>query len=265
METQTIINPITQTTRPNFVSDNYGFVQTQPIVEMLAEHGWTLEKTAFARVKRAEKNGFQKHQLVFARRDAMLQAARDGEYPRMLLTNSHDRTSGLSFNFGWFRMACENGLIVGSALMSSFKVYHIGHDLETKVRTAIEAALLRFPEVEQTRQLMKQTVLTSEQIAELTVNTNKAVSELRGFDIQSPLYNVQRREDTDFSLWTVFNVLQEQSLSALTGSQTSVDPVSGEIRIKQYRARKVKSITVDQKINQAVFNEAYKMLKQAGA
>ena len=258
------LNPITQTVRPNFVSENYGFVQTQPLIELVSSYGWQVDKITLPKVRKASREGFQKHQIAFRPNNWGMLLERDGEYPRILLTNSHDRTSALSFNFGWYRFACDNGLMVGSAFLSAFKVYHSGQHLEVKAREAIEAALTRFPEVEQCRQLMRSTLLNADDIAELTINVNKAVSEIRDFSIQTPLYNIQRKADTSRDLWTVFNVLQEQSLGAQTGTKTEIDVTSGEIRSRQLRARKVKSLALDQKINKAVFDEAYKMLQKVG-
>jgi len=267
--TDTVINggltSVMQTHRPAFVSQNYAFIQTAPLIRLVQEYGWKLRSCKTPRVKKAGREGFQKHYLEFVPNNVDTLLARDGETPRIVLINSHDRTSALSFNFGWFRMACENGLYVGDSFLSSFKVYHTGKGLEEKCREAMSEALRRFPEVESVRQRMKQIVLTSDQISQLTILTNRAVCGVRNLNsIESPLYNIQRQADVGRDLWTVYNVLQEQSLSAINGSVVELD-ANGVIRSRKKKARKVKSLQLDQKINKAVFDEAYNMLLKVGA
>lgn len=260
-----ILASVNQTQRPSFVSDNYGFIQTAPLVQLMQSYGWHVSKINAPKVRKVAREGFQKHYLEFLPSNAEQLLARDGETPRIVLINSHDRTSAFTLALGWFRAICENGLLAGDSIVGAFKVFHSGRELERKVYELVGNALERFPQVDQARIAMRSTLLNSEQIAELTINVNKEVCQLRKLEsINSPLYNIQRREDQSQDLWTVFNVLQEQSLSAVNGTRAE-QTNDGTIRSNRIKARKVKSLELDHKINKAVFEQAYNMLQKVGA
>src|SRR5690606_17776822 len=80
------------------------------------------------RVRKEEKRGFSKH-LVRLRRhnEEMI----DGNYPEIVLINSHDGSTSYQMRAGIYRMVCTNGLVVGNELYKQ-KVRHEG-DVVTRV------------------------------------------------------------------------------------------------------------------------------------
>lgn len=255
---QFILDPVKQSMRPSFVSENYGFVQTQPLVELIENTGWKLESTKVARVYKKERQGMQKHQLTFRHPNY---ASDIESVPQLILRNSHDRTSALEFHLGIFRFACSNGLIIGDSLLSSFKVYHTGKDLESKVKKVLIETLGNVPKVLETRQLMKQKGLSNQEYSDFLNSAKELVQDIRGFESidSSWLERIRRQEDTSQDLWTVFNRTQENALGSLTGIEVAVNDRGEQVR-RMKRGRSVKSLDMDLKLNKGLFNIAMNYL-----
>lgn len=246
---------IEQVNRPGFVSPNYAFIQTAPIITSILEQGFELNSIRQARTRKIERQGFEKHQLIFTH---PTQGADSDSVLRCLVRNSHDRTSALEFHLGFFRFACENGLIVGSSLMGSFKVYHTGN-IQDKINETIHKMLLNVPKVIETREAMRSKVLTLQQCRDFDFNAAAIIRDIRKVDVSSSehfnLDVIRREADMGLDLWSTFNRVQESALGALTGVRTTTLP-SGEVQRKVIRSRKIKSLDIDTRLNTKLFDLA---------
>lgn len=253
------INPINQTNRPQFVSDKYGFIQTQPIVSMLADNGWQLVETKITKAKKAEREGFTKHKLTFEHPTL----GNDGDSkPRLYLLNSHDRSSAFTFNLGFFRFICENGLMIGDAIGQQFKVYHTGKDLETNIYQRLVAALETIPKTLEIREQMRSLVLTAGQEQELVQRLNSKTAELRNLKPEGwTLHNIRRQEDSAHDLWTVFNACQESAINGGFYAERLNKNEQGVIRHKN-KVRSIKAIDSDARINKALFDAAIEFMRE---
>lgn len=243
---------IMQDQRPTFVSENYGFIPTKPIIEMLQAQGWELVETKERKALKPERVGFTKHRLVFEHPTL----GRDSDSrPRVYITNSHDRTSAFTLNVGFFRFVCDNGLIIGDALGTQFKVYHSGRDLNDSLQMQIAKTLLAVPQAIALRDSMRAQYLPMSKQFEFAAVLSGIVSKIRGFEV-SPmdLLTQNRTEDEAPDAWTVFNRIQENALGKLVGQRVELTP-QGERRAMVY-SRKIKSIETDTKLNTALFNAA---------
>lgn len=249
---------IAQQTRPDFVSDKYGFVRTNDALNMLADHGWTASSVQLQRARKAERVGFVKHKITLTNND--LRGNDSDSIPTITLINSHDRSSAFSFNVGFFRFICENGLMIGESLGANFKVFHSGRDLETNIYRQLVASIDAVPKALEIRERLRSMQLdnrTHLQLAETLVQT---AEEVRGIKIdRSSVFLTRRVEDQALDAWTQFNVLQENLTGALTG-ETVVLTDQGEIR-RKIRARSVKAIDANTKLNKALFDSALNFLK----
>lgn len=249
---------IANQTRPDFVSEKYGFVRTVDALNMMADHGWTASSVQLQKARNIDRTPFVKHKITLINTE--LRGNDQDSVPTITLINSHDRSSAFSFNIGFFRFICENGLMVGESLGAAFKVFHSGRDLETNVYRQLVAAVDAVPKALEIREKLRSTQLdnlTHLQLAETLVQTAEQV---RGIKIdRASVFLTRRLEDQALDAWTQFNVMQENLTGALTGEKVEVTP-QGEIR-RKIRARSVKAIDANTKLNKALFDSALNFLR----
>jgi hypothetical protein len=251
------VNAISQTVRPGFVSDNYGFIKTAPIVQRIEQYGWKLVSTQIAKARKDEKKGFERHKLIFEHPTLGLDA---DSRPRLYLLNSHDRSKAFQFNLGFLRFVCENGIMAGEAIGAQFKVYHTGKKIEEQIGSQLISALNSVPKLLQLREQMRRRKLSHAEITALSYRIKQLTAKVRGLEqIDGETFNVVRRpEDEGTDAWTVFNALQE---SAIRGNFEALrlDRKTGtHTRIK---AKSIKAIDADAKLNKVIFDETINFLK----
>ncbi|NBW41877.1 DUF932 domain-containing protein, partial [bacterium] len=87
------------TTASTKVSDKYSFASTAQIHEVLADYGFFESRYR----QRATGGGFQRHISILNRAQ---DADTEGAF-NLLLLNSHDGTSSVRLEAGYFRILCE--------------------------------------------------------------------------------------------------------------------------------------------------------------
>ena len=91
---------------PHFdVSSRYIHCNTMEVVDAVRDCGWEVARTACARVRRPDRQGFQKH-FVWLRQPRQKMEVGDCEL-QLLMVNSHDGTSSLQLMAGLFRLVCR--------------------------------------------------------------------------------------------------------------------------------------------------------------
>lgn len=256
---QTLHNAIMQAHRPDFVSNNYGFIQTKPIIDLVASEGWQLIKTEVRKSKTLEKQGYTKHRLIFEHPTL----GNDGDSkPRLYLLNSHDRSSAFSFNLGFFRFICDNGLIIGDALGQSFKVFHSGRNLQESVYSQLYSTLKAVPKTLELRDNMRSLLLSSEDESRLVNRLNFVVADFRGLELHSmqSMHQVRRLEDRGNDVWSIFNACQETAING--GFYAAKLSKPGEPIRRHQKARSIKAIDSDTKLNKLLFDETIKFMSE---
>lgn len=200
-------------------SQKYEFMTTSDVVDILADMNWGIYD---AKQQKTKKNpDTTKHLIRFRNNDLKLD--KKGEnVPEILLVNSHDRTSALTFHVGIFRLICSNGLVVADKTFEKFRVRHMHTTFET-VTNSITRISQRLPEIFQTIQRFEGTILTPDQQMELAlrsiairypefldVKTNELRPDLihKAMNVQDIL-TPQRKQDEGDNLWVCYNKLQE--------------------------------------------------------
>lgn len=246
--TSTAIN---QHERPKFVSDNYVFIQSREIIDMAISMGFEPVSVKQSRARSLDKQGFEKHQIIMRH-----PLYNDGESElRLYFRNSHDRTSALQLDIGFFRFICENGLIIGNALFPSLKVYHTGNSerIQGLVAESIATMIKSIPAVMALKNRMQTMKLEPEQLLSLASESAEVVSHIRKATINlNDLVRVKRNEDANLDAWTAFNVIQENALGAVKGISIEPDALTGSRRV--IALRKVKDLDKDTKINKSLFD-----------
>lgn len=192
------------------LSARYAHVNTANIVSALKETGFDVAQAQVARIRKQEKQGFQKH-LFRLRREGQVEI--NGVYPEVLLRNSYDGTSAFEVSVGLFRLVCLNGLMASQGLSFHAKVRHTGNALDEVTRQVQIAAsesdkLLGVVEKWQTIRLDQTQELQFGILAANLLAPN--VADLR--PTAKGLINPARYQDVEPTLWNVFNRVQENAM-----------------------------------------------------
>ncbi len=115
-----------ETARPG-VSTRYTFVSTAQVVDLLDAEGWSPVRASQQRVRLENREGFQMHELRFARRtDLGCESFAVGESrPELVLQNAHDGTRAYRIDAGLYRLVCRNGLTVADADFAHVAIRHV--------------------------------------------------------------------------------------------------------------------------------------------
>ena len=233
----TALTPLEASHAASTTSDRYGFISTRQIITNLEEHGFTPRTVEICRANKAETKGFQKHVVRLTHKD-ILPVVDDEGHPEIVLINSHDAKSALTFALGYFRFVCSNGLIAGSSIYKT-RVIHRGVNASS-VLDAVSRIAGRAPELIDNIQRFKSVKLDS--LAEQTF-----VREAAKLRWEEPsdralhfLSAPRRQEDAQPNLWQVFNRVQE---SLTKGS-------------RYFGVRRITSPSKDVQLNEQVWNLA---------
>ena len=212
----------TKPTNPK-VSERYQITETETIVNDLGKMGWYPVEAKQCRGKKGSSGIRSFHMIAFQNPDCCIyKQVADGTkmidtFPRIILTNSHDGFNSFKFMVGLFRLVCSNGLCISDGEFERVSVRHT-YTFEF-LRTVVDTAISRVPEIAAKMTQMKNTEVTHEQKVELATEVmkiRKGVEEEEKFDIDADtimeILQPKRPEDNSDDLWTVFNVCQEKMI-----------------------------------------------------
>ncbi len=208
------------------VSDKYSFVSTQKIHEVLADYGFHESRYR----QRAKGGGFQRHISILNRaQDADEQGAFN-----LLLLNSHDGTSSVRLEAGYFRILCENQIGAGQV---GVRIRHSG-DVLSKLELAIPSVLNQMDQLKHLRELLLSQTLNYDQCVQLV----QRALELRGVPVTGQNMSrmaMMRRSEGEGSAWIQFNVIQENTvrggirLETAAGKLRKLRPINEASRLVQ--------------------------------
>lgn len=257
-------------TQPHFqVSDRYGFIPTINVVDALRDIGWMPVDATQKNVRNKSKQDFTKHLVRFRRLGDDIQIG--DSVVELLLTNSHDRSSGFILHAGVFRMACANGIVVADSTFQKVSVRHSknapGDIIEGSYSVVDEVPVIA-NEVESMQAInleeSERRVLAKSVVDYLTPEPEEG-SQARLITKQEHIIDQmlrpKRSSDTGTDLWSTYNVLQEKAVRG--GIRTLKRTEKG--RLRRSTSRAIKSIDKDIKLNKALWEMAVNMkaLKQA--
>ncbi len=237
-------------------SERYVYVPTIDIVEGLRREGWSPFFAVQSVPRDGSRHGHAKHMLRLRRDDGIGKP----EAAEVIIVNSHDGTSAYQMFAGMLRFVCTNSMIAGERF-EEVRVPHKGniqHDIIEGVYTVAED----FPRLIDVSEAMK--------AIQLSPDEQRLLGEVslvaRYGDDESPLRPEQiieprRREDVDRSLWTTFNVIQENVVRG--GLQGRKRNAEGRIRRAQTRA--INGIDQNVTLNRALWTLAEGMQRLKAA
>ena len=233
------------------VSERYGFIPTSTIVTALEHQGFIPVGARAARA-RPDRAPFAMHTLRFRHRDHLVKQVGDW-LPEIVLLNSHDGSSSYRIMAGIFRLACLNGLVVGSSF-SDLRVRHTKNAAEEVVDASFRV-IDALPRIGEGVQAMRAINLETD---ERQAFANAALA-LRYEDGEAPIRAAQlleprRYADTATDLWTTFNTVQEH---LLRGGDRTLNAT------RRTKTRRISSVGKDVALNRALWtlNEEMARLK----
>ena len=232
------------------LTDKYKLVKTSDLIDKLQAQGFKLDKFVANRVRNKAKIGYQKHRAIFSHPE-LLKSTGDGN-PQLLLTNSHDGTSAVVLQLGFFRMVCANGLVIGKSIGEPIRLRHSGKFIYDELDKAVEKIVAQVKTMNEAIDKLKAKVLSEGEIASF----QKQALDLRmasNVEVLDSKFNVNRPEDAKPDLFTVFNVIQENLVRG--GARVIVKELATS-QVKQKTLRKITSIQAETEINTKLWDMA---------
>lgn len=247
-------------------SSRYAFVPTSNVIAGMRASGF-LPYLAMQSTSRIEgKENFTRHMLKFRPANSQLTQVGD-TIVEATLVNSHDGTSRYEVSLGAYRLACSNGAMVSEGLAEIIKIRHTGNIIQNVV-DATAGLIEQAPKVIEAITSWKR----------ITLNTDESLAFARAAHVlrfedatnvpePAQLLQVNRLEDRDNDLWTVFNRVQENTVRGglrheIAGRE---DAETGRwIPSRRQRTREVKGITQNLQLNRALWTLAEELAKLKG-
>lgn len=237
------------------MSSRYKFIPTIDVVDWMRNEGFMPVRALQSRSRIEGKGEFTKHMVRFRHKDNLeFQVQTVGqEFPEITLVNSHDGTASYQLYPSIFRAVCTNGLIVHSQDMDGVNVRHKGgSDFHNEIIDATYRIVSETPKTLAQIGEFKQIQLTAPQREAF----GNAALELQASETLEArhILKARRQEDTDGSLWTTLNAVQE---NLIQGGVTSRNPANG----RRSTTKGVKSVDGDVKTNRALWRLSEEMAK----
>ncbi len=217
-------------------SKSYRFVSTGDIIEHLAkEHGFGVTSVSNPVRKAKGKTGellpsiTGVHKVVF---EPMTPITVVGEgRAQVALINSHDRTKRLTLAAGFFRLVCENGLIMGTnkVAVSATHLNSSMKDIDDQIKAIVRHAgnLHNYiGDMQATELTTRQRNRFAKQAAELRWGSRVRIN-------PEILLGARRKEDEGDDLWRVFNRAQENLTRGGLHREGSTQPTMPIVRPRQ--------------------------------
>ncbi|ATN34393.1 hypothetical protein ACO34A_11320 [Rhizobium sp. ACO-34A] len=228
-------------------SERYVYVPTIDIVEGLRREGWFPFFAVQSIPRDGSRHGHAKHMLRLRRDDGIGKP----EAAEVIIVNSHDGTSAYQMFAGVLRFVCTNSMIAGERF-EEVRVPHKG-SIQNEIIEGVYTVAEDFRRLIESAETMKDTRLSSDEQrvlaeASLVARYGEDESPVRPDQVVMP----RRREDVGQSLWTTFNVIQENIIrGGIDGRRQTSDG-----RIRRSRTRAINGIDQNVGLNRALWTLA---------
>lgn len=253
-------NPVEATSKiASNESNVYQFTSSDEIGKALQDQGFELDGVSYAKPRKEENKGFQKHIMIFSRPDLIVDG---GNKLQLLVTNSHDGKSALKLNAGVYRAVCANGLVAGNDMYSS-RVLHKGEDFQKKLRESLEYIMSKMNSLKGEVEAMQSIQLTNSQAYDYAM----AMAEYRLKDVDlagintESIAQIHRQVDNSSDLYTFFNRVQENIIRGGIQYAKNVEILDADGKVigsevKAGKTREVKAIGKSMELNKVLWNGA---------
>jgi hypothetical protein len=226
------------------VSERYSFVPTLTAIDLLRDAGWLPIKAEQSAVRVADREGFQRHLIRFAKDGLSF----SGERVDLVLYNSHDRGCAFRLITSVYRQICENGLMVSSEF-ANFSHKHVGFSPDDFIQSASEIAATAGIIADRVDEMKVIEMTPDERGIYAQAALSLVYDEPESAPIrQDQLLAERRLDDKGKDLWTLFNVVNENIIrGGLKGLNRDING-----RLRRTTTRPVKALDRNIKLNQAL-------------
>jgi len=254
-------NPIIQEGAHHRTSDKYKFQNTDTLINRLEGRGLEVIGKSFAKPRKAENLGFQKHIVLLSNDEMQLD---DTNKLQLLVTNNHMGTGSLQLDLGIYRTVCANGLVVGDNLFHH-SIAHRGGFFYDKVDEAVEQLFERMPNiVAHIRNLQETDTTVGQRSDYIQAVAAKLLGDRENLHrINFRDFNPRRQEDLATDAYTVYNRIQEVALKGGLRYQSIIQTPEGDVTLRNNTTRKVKSIDRQLSLNKYCWDKATELLLAA--
>jgi hypothetical protein len=243
MENQNIL----EASKLETLSSKYQTVKSRDVAAILETKGFILDDVVTIKTRRKERQGKQKHRMIFSNPELLASNHNDGKL-QLLVTNSYDGTCSVTFQLGFFRFVCSNGLVVGTSF-ETIRVRHSGIDIKEKIDRAIVEVAAQAKRLNDLILGMKNKALTGEQVNKLKLDAIKLRTDK---EVKNVEISILRNEDQGNDLFTVFNVVQEAVIRGNARLTIASEDKNKSDKIVKLRA--IKGIDSTTQVNKELFN-----------
>jgi hypothetical protein len=226
------------------MSEKYGYVNSLEVASFLENEGWNLISATQRKIIKnssPEKHKFASHWLRFRKPTSELRDRQVGDIiPEIYFKNSHDGTSGISFEAGLHRLVCSNGLVVKDKSFADVKLRHsIKHASE--LRPMLEEFVHGFSNLSGRINEMKEINLGMEEQLELAEIAKGLLwgQHIPKIEAQK-IIQARREEDAGSDLWSVYNRVQENLSKG--GLEGVGNVLTAKNEIRKVKTRDIKNI-----------------------
>lgn len=205
-------------------SDKYQFFSTADIIDKLEEQGFVPTYAAQNGGRNGSNPSARRHLVRFAHTTDIDAGIKHGERPEIVLVNSHNGSSTYELMAGILRLVCSNGMMAVDASTGGIvKIKHIGHTIDEVIAASLNIRD-NFAATFEAIKEMKSIHLTDYQAREFAKNAavvrfGEDAAKRGAIVHPERLLNARRNDDTDMTLWNVFNRVQE---NVIRGGETVV-------------------------------------------
>lgn len=232
---------------PTIKSPKYQFTPTFEVIEHMQDMGYVLTgvKQSKSNVELRKNWGihitrFQHPDLYIKDPQGMIEAR-----PEVVLINSHDGTRPIQFEMGLFRLVCENGLVIKSQDLGSFRERHtklnfqeVKNLMDEKV-SGLQEVVGKISQWNMKEMSDKQRFNFAMDALALRIGTDRQAEQYEIMDILT----AKRKVDEQPTLWHTFNTVQENL-------------IKGGFQLNNRQARAINNPVEDFNINQGLWQLA---------
>ncbi len=238
------------------VSSSYRFIPTTRPLAVLADYGWLPVAVQETRTRDEANAGYQRHIVRLSHPSLTKEVGVGGTIPQILLGNDHTGNGAFEFLVGLFEKVCANNLCVNRGDAGRLRVLHRGY-ADAQVELNIRQVMAELPDVLGNVDRFKAINLSRDQQEAYAESAIELRWDGEAFAVEpSQVLTARHLEQKAPTLWNTFNRVQE---AVIRGGVRQVNADG-----RRTRARAVKSVGEDLRLNRALWALTSKMAELVG-
>jgi hypothetical protein len=232
---------------PTIKSPKYQFTPTFEVIEHMQDMGYALTGVKQSKSNVDLRKNWGIHITRFQHPDLYIKDPQGNveARPEVVLINSHDGTRPIQFEMGLFRLVCENGLVIKSQDMGSFRERHtklnfqeVKNLMDEKV-SGLQDVVGKISQWNMKEMNDKERFNFAMEALTLRIGVERQPEQYEVMDILS----AKRKIDEQPTLWHTFNTVQENL-------------IKGGFQLNNRQARAINNPVEDFNLNQGLWQLA---------